>query len=128
MRILPVLPLALAAVVASCEPSTTPAIATLGPAGFATTITPLVISPSFIRIPIGTSAQLSVDVVDEFAAEVEWASLAPSIVSVDQSGQITGLDVGVATVRARFAFDFTNVSVATVEVTPAAVPIVPVVP
>jgi hypothetical protein len=127
MRILPVLPLALAAVVASCETSTTD-ITTLGTPGFATTITPLVVSPAFIRIPIGTSAQLSVNVVDEFGSEVQWASFAPSIVSVDQSGQITGLDVGVATVRARFAFDFTNASVATVEVTPEPVPIVSVVP
>jgi uncharacterized protein YjdB len=67
-------------------------------------------------------------VAPEFDSNIEWASFAPSIVVVDQSGVVTGLNVGVATVRARFAFDLTNEAIATVEVTPAAVPIIPEVP
>jgi hypothetical protein len=126
MRTLPVLPLALAALVWSCEMSTMPANGTFGPANFGNG--PLTISPSFIRIPVGTSAQLPVDVAPEVAANLEWTSFEPSIVAVDQSGLVTGLNVGVATVRARFSFDLTNEAVATVEVTPAAVPIIPDVP
>jgi hypothetical protein len=126
MRTLPVLPLALAALVTSCEMSTTPGFA--GPADFANAGGPLTMSPTFIRIPVGTSTQLVVDVAPEFDSNIEWASFAPSIVVVDQSGVVTGLNVGVATVRARFAFDLTNEAIATVEVTPAAVPIIPEVP
>jgi len=123
----PVLPLALAAV-ASCDASTTPAVATVGPAGFAAAIGPLSVSPGFIRIPVGTSAQLSVNATSELANQVEWSSLSSLIVTVDPTGVVTGLSVGVATVRARFAFDFTNTAVATVEVTPAVVPVIPEVP
>ena len=126
MRLLPVLPLALA-LVASCDVSNPPAIAAVAPAAFATTTIPLDVSPGFVRIPVGSSVQLSINVPAEFADEVEWASLAPLIVTVDQTGLVTGLSVGVATVRARFAFDFTNTAIATVEVTPVAVPI-PAVP
>ena len=125
MRTLPVLPLALAALVSSCEMSTTPGIAGAGPVNFASASRPLSVSPAFIRIPVGTSAQLAVDATAGFAPDVEWTSFAPSIVTVDQSGFVTGLNVGVATVRARFSFDLTNEAVATVEVTPAAVPIIP---
>jgi len=114
------LPLALAALVSSCEMSMTP-----GPADFANGSGLLSVSPAFIQIPAGTSAQLAVDVAAESAPNVEWTSLAPSIVTVDQSGRVTGLNVGVATVRARFSFDLTNEAVATVEVIPAAVPIIP---
>ena len=125
MRTLPVLPLALAALVSSCEMSTN-GFGVGGPPNFGNG--PLTISPSFIRIPVGTSAQLPVDVAAEVASNLEWASFEPSIVTVDQSGLVTGLSVGVATVRARFSFDLTNEAVATVEVTPAAVPITPDVP
>jgi len=128
MRTLPVLPLALGALVASCEMSTTPAFGGLGPGNFANTTAPLVFSPSFIRIPVGTSAQLPLDVAPELAPNVEWASFESTIVTVDQTGLITGLNVGIATVRARFSFDLTNEAVATVEVIPAAVPITPEVP
>jgi hypothetical protein len=128
MRIPPVLLLALAAVASACETSSTPAIATLGPAGFAATVAPLSISPAFIRIPMGTSMPLAVNATPELANEVDWASLSPLIVTVDATGVVTGLSVGVATVQARFAFDFTNTAIATVEVTPVAVPVIPPVP
>jgi hypothetical protein len=123
-----VLLLALAAVASACETSTTPAIAAFAPTGFATTVAPLSISPGFVRIPMGTSAPLFVNATSELADEVEWESLSPRIVSVDATGLATGLSAGVATVRARFAFDFTNSAIATVEVTPVAVPVVPEVP
>jgi hypothetical protein len=103
-------------------------IGTLGPARFATTIAPLSISPGFIRIPMGTSAPLAVNATSELANDVEWESLSPLIVRVDATGVVTGLSAGVATVMARFAFDFTNTAIATVEVTPAAVPVIPEVP
>ena len=122
------LPLALATLVSSCEMSTMPGSAAVGPVNFADASGPLRVSPAFIQIPVGTSAQLAVDVAAEFAPNVEWTSFAPSIVTVDQSGVVTGLNVGVATVRVRFSFDSTNEAVATVEVLPAAVPINPDVP
>ena len=122
----PVLPLALAAVASACEMSTTPDA--LGPAGFATTSAPLSVSPGFIRIPMGTSAQLSVNATSDVANEVEWESLSPLIVTVDAAGVVTGRSAGVATVQARFAFDFANTAIATVEVTPGSVPVIPEVP
>lgn len=124
----PVLLLALAAAASGCETSNSPVIDAVGPVGFASTVAPLSISPGFIRIPMGTSALLSVNTTSELANEIEWASLSPLIVTVDATGVITGLSAGVATVRARFAFDFTNTAIATVEVTPVAVPVIPAVP
>lgn len=131
MRKLLFLRLALAVVATtSCETATNPVIATLHEPVRRTLGFPLVISPSAIRLPVGTSARLSVNVPLEFLPSVEWVSLNPTVATVDQEGVVTGFVPGFATIRARLTFDIPNVATALVEVVPESpvVPVVPVVP
>jgi hypothetical protein len=126
MRKLRFLSLALAvAATTSCETSTNPVIATLHEPVRRDVFFPLVISPSAIRITVGTSAQLSVNVRFENFRDVEWVSLNPSVATVDSEGLVTGFSPGFATIRARLLFDVTNVATAVVEVVPVTpVPVV----
>ena len=118
MRIRRLVTLALAAAaLSSCESSDTPAIAVLSPVPTFGRAVVLVITPSFIRIPIGTSATLSAN-----AAVFEWVSLNQAVVTITQDGVLTGLNVGTATIRAVSLSDPTVIATAIVEVTPALIP------
>jgi hypothetical protein len=129
MRKLRFLSLVLAvAATTSCETATNPVIATLHEPVRRTLGFPLVISPSAIRMTVGTSARLSVNVPIEFLSSVEWVSLNSTVATVDQEGIVTAFTPGFATIRARLTFDVTNVATALVEVVPVGVPVVPVVP
>ena len=119
MRIRRLVTLALAAAaLSSCESSDTPAIAVLSPVPtFGRAVVTLVITPSFIRIPIGTSATLAAN-----AAVFEWVSLNQAVVTITQDGVLTGLNVGTATIRAVSLGDPSVIATAIVEVTPALIP------
>jgi hypothetical protein len=77
----------------------------------------LVVSPSFIQLAAASTAQLSTNAPSNLVSQVRWTSLQPAIASVSQTGLVTTLIAGTATVVARYVFDTTNVASATIVVT-----------
>jgi hypothetical protein len=125
MRKHPVVTLSLAAAaLAACDTANPPTVAAV--AGMPTVIVGvpivLLISPARIRIPIGTTAQLSTNATNAVIADVVWASSQPSIVAVSQDGTVLGLAFGSSIITARLAIDPTIVATAIVEVAPTAPP------
>ncbi len=77
----------------------------------------LIISPSFVQLDVGSFVQLSTT-AGTFAPDLVWESDRPSVASVSQSGLVTTLTPGTATITAHFTFDPLNRGVATIVVTP----------
>jgi hypothetical protein len=116
----------LCAVLAACEQSTNPIIASAGPGGVSDgggsgngggsggTTTSLIVSPSRVEIGVASRVQLSTNVASE---TVLWSSNNPGVASVSTFGLVTGLSPGVATITARASTDSTLVGYALVVVT-----------
>ena len=124
---LKLLPIAFAASAAlsvlACDTASSPGIGRLlGPDGATQDTTSstgqLVVSPSFVQLAAASTVQLSTNAPSNLTSQVRWTSLQPTIASVSQTGRVTTLTVGTATIVARYAFDTTNVAAATIVVTP----------
>lgn len=119
MRMHPVLALAVAgATVVACDAATPPLIANLG-AGFTPLTSPVInisLSPSAATLRVGQSIRLFVNLPDTLARQVLWRSLEPNIAVVDQSGIVTAVAPGQATILARLARDTNRVAPATIVV------------
>ncbi len=107
---------ALAAV--ACDTNPRNQIALVGPVvDTVATSAAIIISPSFVQVDVGSFVQLSTT-AGTFAPDLIWASDRPSVASVSQSGLVTTLTPGTATITAHFTFDPLNAGVATIVVTP----------
>jgi hypothetical protein len=121
------LPIALAASAAfsvlACDTATSPGIGRLlGPDTLTHDTTSstaqLVVNPSFVQLAAASTVQLSTNAPGNLSSQVRWTSLQPTIASVSQTGLVTTLVAGTATIVARYTFDTANVAAATVLVTP----------
>jgi hypothetical protein len=118
------LPFVLAASVAllACDQATGPGIGRLaGPDTTArdttSTTSQLIVTPSFVQLAAASTVQLSTNAPSSLVAQVRWTSLQGAIAAVSQTGRVTTLTPGTATITARYAFDTTNVAAATIVVT-----------
>lgn len=75
-------------------------------------------TPSFVQLAAAGTIQLSTNAPSNLVSQVRWTSLQSTIASVTQTGLVTTLTAGTATVVARYVFDTTNVASATIVVTP----------
>lgn len=108
---------------AACDQATSPIVAGIG--GTATVPTgnvsnnaaPLVISPSRVQLLVGGTFQFNTNAPPSIRSQVQWSSSQSTVATVSPSGFVTAVAVGSATITARYAFDTTNVSTATVDVT-----------
>lgn len=75
-------------------------------------------TPSFVQVAVASTIQLSTNAPGTLASQVRWTSLQSTIASVTQTGRVTTLTAGTATIVARYVFDTTNVASATIVVTP----------
>lgn len=124
MRMQSIFALASVLAIAACDATSSPQLASLlGPGGTsggtngADTTRQLVISPNVVQLTVGTTFQLSTNAPAAQQSQLQWSSLQPSIATVSQSGLVSAVGAGVATVVARFTFDTTNVATATVVAT-----------
>ena len=109
---------ALAAV--ACDTNPRNQIALVGPPVVDTIIgssAALAISPSFVQVDVGSIVQLSTP-AGTFAPDLIWESDRPSVASVSQTGLVTTLLPGTATISAHFSFDPLTRGFATIVVTP----------
>jgi uncharacterized protein YjdB len=108
---------ALAAV--ACDTNPRNQIGLLGPPVVDTIVSSaaLIISPSFVQLDAGSIVQLSTP-AGTFAPDLIWESDRPSVASVSQTGLVTTLLPGTATITAHFSFDPLNRGFATIVVTP----------
>lgn len=80
--------------------------------------TGVTVSPSPATVAASATVQLSATVSPVGATQtVSWSSANPSIATVDSSGQVTGVSVGVATIVAVSTVDATKIGTASVTVT-----------
>jgi len=79
------------------------------------------ISPTNVGVRLGDAAPLKATVDGDAGAvqSVKWATLNPSIATIDASGIVTGVGVGTTSVRASATADPTVVATAIVTVAPA---------
>ncbi len=77
----------------------------------------LIITPSFVQVDAGSIVQLSTP-AGTFAPDLIWESDRPSVASVSQTGLVTTLLPGTATITAHFSFDPLTRGFATIVVTP----------
>lgn len=122
MRYKPVLLTALSAVIATaCESSIPPQFASVSTVAVAP-IFPglLVVSPLFVRLPIGGTIFLTTNAFT--TSDIEFTSLNPTVATVTQTGLIVGVSFGVATIRSRLFADTNNLAITKVEVVGAVVP------
>ena len=123
-RLLPIAFVATAALsIVACDTASSPGIGRLlGPDTLTHDTTSstaqLVVTPSFVQLAAASTVQLSTNAPSNLASQVRWTSLQSTIASVSQTGLVTTLTAGTATVVARYAFDTTNVASATIVVTP----------
>ena len=94
---------------------------------FAGIVTSVEITPSSLTIQAGTTSQMQAIARDENgqiipATPFVWASRNTSVATVNQSGNITGVSVGTATITATAPNGVHNVAVITVTATPTATP------
>jgi uncharacterized protein YjdB len=102
----------------ACETSTSPDIASIGVTtgnaiGFA-------ITPSRVRLLVGQTVQLSTNATKRLIRDndVAWGSTDPAIAFVTPTGQVTGGQIGTATVFAQLLTDTMQVATATIQVVP----------
>lgn len=110
-----------AAMASACESSIPPqfaAVSTASVAIFEPGI--LIVSPRFVRLPLGGTIFLESNAFSPF--DVEWTSLNPNVATVSQTGRVTAVSFGVATIRARLFADTTNLAITKVEVVGVVVP------
>lgn len=124
LKLLPVTLAASAALcILACDTASSPGIGRLlGPDTLThdttSSTTQLVVTPSFVQLAAASVLQLSTNAPGNLASQVRWTSLQPTIASVSQTGRVTTLTAGTATITARYVFDTTNVAAATILVTP----------
>lgn len=85
--------------------------------------TSMVVSPPALTLSPGSSGRLVGEIRDQFGMRMpglspSWSSSAPSIATVDQTGNVTGIAMGTATVRATF-----NALTASADITVGGVPV-----
>lgn len=107
----------------ACDTASSPGIGRLlGPGSLTQDTTSstaqLVVTPSFVQLAVASTVQLSTNAPSSLTSQVRWTSLQSTIASVSQTGRVTTLTAGTATIVARYAFDSTNVASATIVVTP----------
>lgn len=105
------LALALCALIAGCEQSTSPMIASLGGGGGGKPRKALLVSPSQVEIAVAQSVQLSTNFG---GAPTDWSSSDAGVASVSAFGLVTGMIPGVAKITARVENDGSRVGSATV--------------
>ncbi len=106
---------------AACEHTTSPIVAGIGgnaapPGSVNNNVTPLLISPSRVQLIVGGTIQFTTNAPPSLRSQVQWSSSPSTVATVSPSGFATAVAVGTATITARYAFDTTNVSTATVDV------------
>ena len=114
MRMHPIISLALLAIgVAACDQSNPPLTASLGNVTvFNSPFQQLITTPSIVTLAEGQSVQLVTNAPDTL--RVSWSSLQPTVATVTQTGVVTALGVGTATIAARLTIDSTIVGPATI--------------
>jgi hypothetical protein len=81
------------------------------------------VTPSIVTLFVGQSVQLVLSVPDTLATHVQWSSLQPRVAAVTNTGLVTALGVGTATVAARLTADTNVVAPATILVSgPVVIP------
>lgn len=110
------------AVVTACDEAASPGIGRLAGPGDTTRVdtgaaAQLIVSPSFVQVAAASTVQLSTNAPASLVSQVRWASLQPTVATVSQTGLVTALTPGTASITARYSFDTTNVAGATVVVT-----------
>lgn len=124
LKLLRVTLAASAALCIACDTASSPGIGRLlGPDTLTqdtttSSTTQLVVTPSFVQVAVASTIQLSTNAPGTLASQVRWTSLQSTIASVTQTGRVTTLTAGTATIVARYVFDTTNVASATIVVTP----------
>ena len=81
-------------------------------------VTPLLVSPAAVQLPIGTTVQLTTNALPENQSQLQWTSFNTTIATVSQIGLVRGVGAGITTIVVRYAFDTTNVATATINVGP----------
>lgn len=119
MRMRSIFALASIVAIAACDASTDPQLAGLngpgaGSGGNNITLPPLAISPAVVSLVPGTTIQLFTNALPANQSQVQWNSLNPTIATVSLTGLVKAIGTGVTTVVARYSFDTTNVTTATI--------------
>jgi hypothetical protein len=111
-----------AVMLSACEQSTMPIVAGIGgtatipPGNISTNIAPLVITPTSVQLRLNGVFQFSTNAPTTLQNQVEWSSLASTIVTVSPTGLVNAVGLGTAIITARYSFDTTRVARATVTV------------
>lgn len=120
MRMQSIFALASVVAIAACDASNHMIAGLNGPGGSSggtnggNTTPQLVISPTSVQLSVGTTFQFSTNATPAQQSQVVWQTLQPAIATVSQSGLVSAVGAGVATIVARYSFDTTNVATATV--------------
>ena len=81
------------------------------------------VTPSIVTLFVGQRVQLVLSVPDTLTTHVQWSSLQPRVAAVTNTGLVTALGVGTATVAARLTADTNVVAPATILVSgPVVIP------
>jgi Bacterial Ig-like domain (group 2) len=81
-------------------------------------VAPLLVSPSAVQMPLGTTVQLTTNALPENQSQLQWISFNPTIATVSQIGLVRAVGVGITSIVVRYAFDTTNVAAATINAGP----------
>lgn len=76
----------------------------------------LQITPNVAQVSVGQTVDLQTNAALDLQNRVQWRSLNTSIATVSNTGRVTGLFPGVATIQARFSFDTTQAATASITV------------
>lgn len=81
-------------------------------------ITSIAVAPTTATVEVDATEQLTATILPSGAVQtVTWSSSAPSIATVSQTGLVTGVAVGTATITARSTYDNTKMATAAITVT-----------
>lgn len=105
----------------ACDQATAPRLAGLGGTAAATgtnnnTTQPLIVNPNRLELAVGATFQLTTNAPATLQNQVQWSSLQSAIAAISPSGLVTAVAPGTAVIIARYAFDTTRVSTATIDV------------
>jgi hypothetical protein len=113
-------PIAFAAIaaglLAACDTSTSPQIATVTTGTTSGSSQALTIAPNTANIIVGGVTQLTTNAPATQANLLQWSSSQPTIAATSNTGLITGIAPGTAIISARFSNDTTNIAFATIVV------------
>lgn len=103
---------ALVIATAACEQARTPTIAGIAgtPSSPNGSEVALQTSPGQAQLVVGSTVQLRTNAPLALLNQIQWQSSNPAVAAVDPFGLVTALTPGTAIVRARYAFDTTQVA------------------